>query len=266
MSTIPKIILNNLSFHLENTPVKFDQLNLAFEQLKYGIVGANGVGKTTLLKLLLGELTPDSGAIQSACRIINIPQSHDAVATNARLADVLGVSNILDALRRINNGSISDADFELAADNWDIEQRIKTALTKLNLWPIDLNQLFHNLSGGQKTKALLAKSFILAADFLIFDEPTNNLDQASRAILSQYLAATTKGMLIVSHDRALLNNCDKIVELTTKGIEIYGGNYDFYQEQKAIKQQAIEQEIQAQTGISNKAKQTFLLFKYQIYH
>lgn len=254
MTTSPRIILNNVSFHLDQTPVRFNGVNLTFESLRYGIVGQNGVGKTTLLRLLIGDLSPDSGSLQRSCKIINVPQSHLSVDSKASISDTLGISPILQALERINNGSVEENDFDIIADDWDIEKRIQDALSTFNLWPIDLNQSFHQLSGGQKTKALLAKTLIFIADFFLFDEPTNNLDAQSRAILYQHIENTSKGVIIVSHDRKLLNRCDRIVEITTKGIEVYGGNYDFYKEQKEIKRLAIKREIQAQTEILTKSK------------
>ncbi len=259
MTTSPRIILNNVSFHLDHTPVRFNGINLMFESLRYGIVGHNGVGKTTLLKLLIGDLIPDSGSLLRSCKIIDAPQSHLSVDSKASISDVLGVSHILQALERINNGSVGETDFDIVADHWDIEKRIQDSLSTFNLWPIDLNQLFNQLSGGQKTKALLAKTLIFTADFLLFDEPTNNLDAQSRDILYQYIENSPKGVIIVSHDRKLLNKCDRIIELTSKGIDVYGGNYDFYKEQKELKRLAIEHEIQARTETlinSKKAIQT----------
>ncbi|OGO91562.1 MAG: hypothetical protein A3F41_02490 [Coxiella sp. RIFCSPHIGHO2_12_FULL_44_14] len=255
MTTTPRIILNNVSFHLSHTPVRFEKVTLSFENLKYAIVGQNGVGKTTFLRLLLGDLTPDSGSIQRTCTMVNVPQSHSSVDENATIGDVLSASNILLALNRIKNGSIHENDFDIVANQWGIEKRIEDALSTFNLWPVDLNQLFHQLSGGQKTKVLLAKTLISPADFFLFDEPTNNLDSRSRDILSQYIDDSSKGVIIVSHDRALLNQCDRIIEITTQGIDVYGGNYDFHKEQKEIKRQALEQAIQARTEILIKSKQ-----------
>lgn len=259
MTTSPRIILNNVSFHLDQAPVRFNGINLTFDSLKYGIVGHNGVGKTTLLKLLIGELMPDSGSLLRSCKMINVPQSHRSVDNQASISDVLDASPILQALKRINNGSVEENDFDIVADHWDIEKRIQDALRTFNLWPIDLNLSFHQLSGGQKTKALLAKTLIFTADFFLFDEPTNNLDVQSRDILYQYIEDSPKGMIIISHDRKLLNKCDRIVEITTKGIDVYGGNYDFYKEQRETKRLAIEHEIQARTErliSSRKAVQT----------
>ena len=94
------------------------------------------------------------------------------------------------------------------------------------------------------------------ADFILFDEPTNNLDRNSRDILYRYIDDSAKAMIIVSHDRTLLNKCNKIVAMTTKGIEVYGGNYDFYKEQKEIERHALDQEITARTEILLKSKQS----------
>ncbi len=256
MTTTPRIILNNVSFQLDQTPVHFDSLNLSFEPLKYGIVGANGIGKTTFLKLLLGELTPKSGSIQRLGSIMQIPQVHNAIAHDASVSDVLGTSLILQALQRIHNGGVDEADFAVVADQWDIEQRIATAFAALNIRDINFNQLFHELSGGQKTKVLLAKTRIFNADFLIFDEPTNNLDSLSRALLLDYIETSSQGFIIVSHDRALLNQCERILEITPLGMEVYGGNYDFYTEQKELKRLAIEHEIQARSDILSASKNT----------
>lgn len=255
MTTTPRIILNNLSFHLHQTPVRFDKINLSFESLKYGIVGANGIGKTTFLRLLIGDLIPDSGSVQRSGTIINVPQMHLAIDRNATIRDALGVSPIFQALERINKGSVDENDFGQVADYWDIEQRFADALSVFNLWPIKLCQLFHQLSGGQKTKLLLAKTLLFPADFLLFDEPTNNLDRGTRDILYRYIENSAQAMLIVSHDRALLNKCDRIISITAKGIAIYGGNYDFYKEKKAIESRALAQEIQTRTEILVKSKQ-----------
>lgn len=253
MTTTPRIILNNLSFYLEETPVFFERINLSFEAKKYGVVGPNGVGKSTFLKLLLGVLTPDTGSINTSGHIMDVPQLYAAKET---ISHALGVYDILEASARIQSGQLEENDFERMTNHWDIEKRIEDALTRLNIWPVDLGAPFNILSGGQKTKILLAKTLIFPSDFLILDEPTNNLDKASRHILYDYIENTEQSVIIVSHDRALLNKLDRIIEINTKNIEVYGGNYDFYHEQKITKQRALDQAIQTQTDILNKSKKT----------
>lgn len=254
MAITPRIILNNLSFHLENTDVSFNKMNLSFEDLKYGIVGQNGVGKSTFLKLLTGSLMPNSGSIQQSGNIIVMPQSHDLFSKEQTIGDVLGVTQIIEALHRINDGSIDEKDFERARNNWDIEKRIEEALRAFSLWPIALSQPFLSLSGGQKTKILLAKILLSNADFILMDEPTNNLDKSSRESLYQYIDSTKKCMIIVSHDRTLLNKMDQIIEITTKKIHVFGGNYDFYHEQKEIILQALQEEYIETKRSTKKAK------------
>lgn len=243
MAKSPQIIINNLSFHLDQTAVQFHHINLTFEQLKYGIVGRNGVGKTTLLKLIKGGTKPSSGFVSRMAKIAEVPQSPPHALKGLTVGDALGVTETLSAMNRINSGGIDEADFEIVSDNWDIEDRIQKSLTFLKLWPIDLNSPFHLLSGGQQTKTLLAKTLIFQSDFLVLDEPTNNLDIQTREILYQFIENTSKGVILASHDRRLLNLCDKIIEITPKGVDCYGGNYDFYTQQKEITQLAAENEV-----------------------
>ena len=243
MSLAPRLIVKNLSFHIENTTVAFSDICLSFESLKYGIVGDNGVGKTTLLKLLSGELAPDSGSVVCNGSLLSIPQTHAAIAENATIGDVLCVSKIIAAIHRVNSGDFSDHDFEIISDQWDIESRIESAMNHFNVSNINMNTLFSTLSGGQKTKILLARILFFQADFVLLDEPTNNLDKASREILYRFMDEYCNGIIVVSHDRTLLNKMDRMIEITTKGIQVYGGNYDFYRQQKDVELSALEKEF-----------------------
>lgn len=242
MTTTPQIILNNITLHLDHTPVRFDKINLSFGDLKYGIVGDNGVGKTTFLKLLCGELSPNEGTIQYQASISSLPQSHASFPASACIQDVLGISEIIHVLERVNSGNYSEKDLDTLQNQWDIEARIESIFHELKLWPIKLDQLFSSLSGGQKTKVLLAKILLASDDFILLDEPTNNLDKPSRETLYHYINSSKKGMIIVSHDRILLNKMDRIIEITTKGIHVYGGNYNYYREQKEIELQVLQQD------------------------
>ncbi len=255
------ICIQHCYYHIANTAVAFNDVNYSFNQGVYGIVGQNGVGKTTFLKLLLGELSPTRGRIDCKGRIAYPPQNHQLIADKATLADALGVAPILQALERIQNGSIDQNDFSLLNDNWDIEQRIATALAQFKLNNVDLNDYFHHLSGGQKTKILLAKCVIFKNDIVIFDEPSNHLDRESREVLYRFIKDTNKTVIAVSHDRTLLNLCQRIIEITPKQLHVYGGNFDFYQTQKAQQQQVLALTIQAQQKLLNKAKQTFQVRK-----
>ena len=243
MSLAPRLIVNNLSFRIENTAVAFSDVCLSFASLKYGILGDNGVGKTTLLKLLSGELAPDSGSVNCNGALLSIEQTHASIAENATVGDVLSITKIIDALHHINSGDFSDHDFEIISDQWDIESRIESAMKHFNVSNIKMNSLFSSLSGGQKTKILLAKILVFQADFVLLDEPTNNLDKASRDILYRFIDEYRNGIIVVSHDRTLLNKMDRMIEITTKRIQVYGGNYDFYRHQRDIELMALEREF-----------------------
>ncbi|MAZ39994.1 MAG: ABC transporter [Legionellales bacterium] len=253
MASPKSIILNHLSFQLPNTHIKFEDINLTFEQEKYGIIGKNGVGKTTFLKLLTGDLTPDMGYV-TLPTIQYIQQDSSMINAKQTISDVLGITVYLQALQKINAGIVDDKYYELMDKQWDIEKRIESALYHYRLWPINLSQTFHTLSGGQKTKVMLAKIHIFPADFYILDEPTNNLDAITRQTLYREIAMLRSGVILVSHDRKLLNQCNKILEITSKGFLIYGGNYDFYRQQKIVHEAALVQEVKATTEKLNKAK------------
>lgn len=252
----PRLFTQNLFFHIKNTNVVFNDVSISFSHKKYGIIGDNGVGKTTLMKLLAGQLQPEKGAIQYEGSILYLPQSHEEIPTQATLATVLGISPYLDALNRVNTGFAHEHDFELLDNFWDIEARTQTALSQLSLWPIDLKTPFQSLSGGQKTKTLLAKALLFQADFILMDEPTNNLDTSTRTVLYNFISEYNKGIIIISHDRSLLHLVDEIIEITPLSINYFGGNIDFYSHQKAIYQEALKNAYnQAQQSIK-KTKST----------
>ncbi|MED7789674.1 ATP-binding cassette domain-containing protein [Francisella sp. 19X1-34] len=167
----------DLCYTIANTPISFKDVSLTFNSKKYGIVGDNGVGKSTLLKLLAKLTSADSGKVIASGETIYIPQILDSSLT---IAETLNVSKILDAIDRINQGSIAEDDFTLAENNWDIKPNLEQKLKEIIGINIDLNQKISNFSGGQRTKILLAKIMLSKANILLLDEPTNNLDQNSK--------------------------------------------------------------------------------------
>jgi ATPase subunit of ABC transporter with duplicated ATPase domains len=224
------ITLDGLSQTSPDGRVLFENLTLAFGPERTGLVGRNGVGKTTLLRLMLGEVAPSAGAVSVSGRIATLRQQL-APPPGATLADMLGLADALAALGRIEAGEGSVEDFE--AVDWTLPQRVGEALAEMGLAGVALDRPAATLSGGQATRVALAALLIAAPDFILMDEPTNNLDADGRAGVAEMLDGWRGGALVVSHDRALLRRMDRIVELTSLGANVYGGNYDLYAERKA---------------------------------
>ena len=233
----------------------FQELNLSFGCDKVGLVGRNGCGKTTLLKLLSGELAPTNGSIERQASIHTLTQdfSHHY---NGTVADVLDIEAILQALTRIAVGSTDTNDFTIVGDNWLIGDKALTLLSKYNLGHLSFEQPISHLSGGEQTRLHLLRAFMHKTDFILLDEPTNNLDSHAREILYQMIDDFNGGVIIASHDRALLRKMDKIIELNNLGAIAYGGNYDHYLEQKQLAQQAAQQTLHSEMLILKKSKST----------
>jgi len=253
--TQPYILVQALSYQLPNHAKLLCDINLQLTQKRVGIVGDNGSGKTTLLKLLAGQLKPTSGHVQPHGKVCLTEQNTAAFTKAASIADALGVAPYLSAMQRIQNGSTNEKDYALMQDQWDIESRIEQTLSPFELWPVDYHKPFNELSGGQQTKIRIAKTQLWQCEFILLDEPTNNLDANSRDILYAYIASAKKGFIMASHDRTLLNLCEEIIEISPSGLSHYGGNFDFYRQQKNQKQQAQEREIKSRHEQLIKAKQ-----------
>ena len=234
------ITLDGLSYKTPDGRSLFDNLTLAFGAERTGLVGRNGVGKTTLLRLMLGEITPSSGTATVRGRV-GVLRQVLSPPSGASLADVLGVAEPLARLARIEAGEGTEADF--AEADWTLETRLEAALSQVGLMGVDPNRPATSLSGGQATRAALAGVLLQEPDIILLDEPTNNLDTAARALVADFLAGWKGGAVVVSHDRVLLRQMDRIVELTSLGAKVYGGGYDLYAERKAEEEAAAERDL-----------------------
>ena len=212
----------------------FDNLDFAIGAERIGLVGRNGVGKTSLLRIILGELAPASGSVTVQGRVGVLRQ--EAPTAGASLADLLGVKTGLDRLDRIEGGEGTPDDFDLA--DWELPQRIDAALAQMGLAGFDLDRPALTTSGGEATRAALAALIVERPDVILLDEPTNNLDANAREAVAEMLRCWRGGALVVSHDRNLLRGMDRIVELTSLGAASYGGGYDLYAERKAAMEAA----------------------------
>lgn len=238
------IQLQNVSFHLPNGQSLFQNINLTLPREKIGIIGKNGTGKTTFCKLLTGELLAQHGKIiKHHLKLAACPQTHEKfLEAGNTVAEILGIQDALTAYHNILNGSLTEKNYDLLGEDWNLLENTQNKLAQFALRNIPLEKPFAELSGGQRTAVLLTKYFNTVADFLLLDEPTNNLDRTVRNALYQAIEKTDKGLFIVSHDRQLLDSMDKILEITSLGIRIYGGNYSFYKEQKTLMSEAARHE------------------------
>jgi len=227
---MPSITLANLSWSTPDGRPLFSNLNLAFGVERAGLVGRNGVGKTTLLKLITGELSPASGTISVAGTFDVLRQSVQ-VEEDETIAELFGARQALHLLGRAERGEATAE--ELADADWMLDTRMAEALARAGL-QAEAETPLATLSGGQRTRAGLAALIFRQPDFLILDEPTNNLDRDGRRAVIELVAGWKGGAIVVSHDRELLDTVDAIIEMTTIGAIRYGGNWSHYRDRKAL--------------------------------
>jgi ATPase subunit of ABC transporter with duplicated ATPase domains len=220
-----------MSFNLPNGKALFSKLNLAFSTQKVGLVGNNGVGKSTLIKLIARELHPSNGSIQIDGTVAYI-QQNPSFNPELTVAKLLGYEEKLNALNRIEQGSTDPDNFVILNDDWLIKEKLVRELTMFDLDKLSPLSHLSTLSGGELTKLMLTKAFLSNADFLLLDEPTNHLDSHACKKLYEAILKWQSGLIVVSHDRALLNLMDEIAELSSLGLSRFGGNYNAYKEQK----------------------------------
>ncbi|TAJ69525.1 MAG: ABC-F family ATP-binding cassette domain-containing protein [Phenylobacterium sp.] len=234
------VTLDSLSYSTPDGRSLFENLTLTFGAERTGLVGRNGVGKSTLARLILGELQPSAGAITVRGRVGVLRQAL-VPPRGASVADLMGVAEPLARLARIEAGAGSEDDF--ADADWTLEARLAVALADVGLDGLDLARPAASLSGGQVTRASLAGLLAVEPDLVILDEPTNNLDAAAREMVAQALGHWKGGAIVISHDRALLRQVDRIVELSGLGAQVFGGGYDLYAERKAEAEAAAARDL-----------------------
>lgn len=233
----------------------FQDITFGIDQgQKVAIVAKNGAGKTTLLRCLTGLETLDEGRIvfRNGIRMVFMEQSEGLNPRHTILEEVFSHDlPELNAIKEYNTASLHNDDeaiqkaFEKISElnAWDVEVRVSQILSVLKL--DDTGMLIENLSGGQKKRVALAKVLIAEPDFLILDEPTNHLDLDMIEWLEDYLSKSRSTILMVTHDRYFLEVvCDTILELDNKTFYRYKGNFSYFLEKKAEREEQFESTVE----------------------
>ncbi|ACZ88148.1 ribosomal protection-like ABC-F family protein [Streptosporangium roseum] len=236
------IVVSNLSFSWpDDTPV-FEDLSFTVPSGHTGLVAPNGAGKSTLLKLIAGALRPAAGSVTVAGVLGYLPQTLPLVG-DLTVAEVLEIAPVIRALNAIEAGDASEEHFTTIGNDWDIEERTRAQLDRLGLGDVSLTRRLHTLSGGQVVSLGLAAQLLKRPDVLLLDEPTNNLDLDARHKLYGVLGDWNGCLLLVSHDRALLDRMDRIAELDRGELRSYGGNYTEYEEAVRAAREVAEKNV-----------------------
>ena len=254
------VSIAHLHFAHPSEPTLFSDLSAVFSAPLTGLIGDNGCGKTTLMRLILGDLTPDSGSLAVPERMAYLPQDL-GLDREQTLAELCGISEILWALQAVESGEYSPELYDTIGDNWDVEERTLTALATYGFTPgtqVDrdnpdtVRALFarqmHSFSGGEAVIAALASLMVSDPEFILLDEPTNNLDSAAKAQLFTALEALPCPALIISHDRDLLERMHVIAELHADRqglahLRLFEGNYSTYRQALDTEQQAAQRRV-----------------------
>lgn len=234
------LIAEQISFQYPGQDLLFNQLSFSIQNHdKWALLGANGVGKSTFLQLLAGHLQPTAGEIYCQAKPFYLPQQF-AHWLNEPLIKLWRIDEVYQALMRLDQGQGSSADLLLVDNQWDLLTRIEQALAYWGMSGTDPVTQLGCFSGGEQVRLLLTGLFLQDASFLLLDEPGNHLDIAAKQQLISWLQMRKGGHLLVSHDPELLGSFDEIVELTSKGLCFYGGDFAFYLDQRTQRQKNTE--------------------------
>ena len=250
------IVFDDLHFAWPDGQPVFTGLSGAISTGRTGLVGLNGAGKSTLLRLVTGELTPDRGSVVTTGSVARLPQDLSWTADRT-VSDLLEITGKRRALHAILDGSTDAEHFAVVGDDWDIEERAAAELAKVGLdLPDVLDRRLDTLSGGEVVLAAVAGLVLRRADISVLDEPTNNLDRRARHLLHDAVRGWRGVLLVVSHDRELLDLMDQTAELRDGRLRTYGGGYTSYAEQVEAEQEAALQALTtAEAAVRRERKQ-----------
>ena len=252
------ITLDHISYAHPSQPPLFVDLSAVFSAPLTGLIGDNGAGKTTLFRLIHGDINPSQGTISTPPHIAYLPQDL-GLSGHQHLADIFGITKILQALDALESGEYSPSLYDTIGDAWDIEERTLVALAEHGFGPAltttdtqaRRNLLMRPLStfsGGQTVTAALTALLYSDPEFILLDEPTNNLDSSAKNRLYTALETLTCPALIISHDRDLLERMHVIAELHADRqglahLRLFEGNYSTYRQALDTEQQAAQRRV-----------------------
>jgi ATPase subunit of ABC transporter with duplicated ATPase domains len=230
----------------------FAGLSVSVGRELVGLVGRNGSGKSTLLRAIAGEWPVAAGHIACSGRVGILRQAIGSA--EGSVAEALGVGEDLARLGRIETGTGDEADF--AGADWTLPERIEEALAAAGLAGAALARELAGFSGGERTRLAVARLLVERADLLLLDEPTNNLDAEGRGAIARLLDRWRGGVLVASHDRALLERVDRIVALAPTGVVVHGGGWPSYVAARDAGQARADEAVeQAARGVKAMARE-----------
>ncbi|TDT62088.1 ATPase subunit of ABC transporter with duplicated ATPase domains [Frigoribacterium sp. PhB116] len=266
----PSVVLTDCSFAWPDGAVVLDRVTTAFGRGRTGLVGSNGAGKSTLVRLVTGDLAPTGGRVSTTGPVDLLPQRLRR-GPDDTVADLLGIRPRLDALHAILGGDPDPRHFDALGDDWDLEARAVAALSEVGL-DLDTGDLLRpvaTLSGGQAVLTAVTGVRLRERPVAVLDEPTNDLDLRSRGLLLDLVDRWRGTLVVVSHDRELLEHVDEIAELRDGSMRTSGGTWSDFEQRLAVERSAAErdlrdadqllraerrQRIEAETTIARRAK------------
>lgn len=240
---MPFLQAYNIYHQFDNGERLFEPLSCVMTRQRVGLVGRNGVGKSVLASILSGEREPSGGSVtQPDTLAVYRQQRSESLSGTESIAQYLGLDHVLAAIKNIESGDCSEHWFEIVGEQWDLANQLARQLNAMGL-PPEPDFACSQLSGGQLARLQLWQLLNSQVPLLILDEPSNHLDNDAKQWLIESMRKFSGGILLISHDRALLREMEEIWELSSLGLNTFGGDYDAYAAQKHTEQQAIARQL-----------------------
>ncbi|MFC5548224.1 ATP-binding cassette domain-containing protein [Massilia aerilata] len=237
------LALHGVDIALPDGRILFHDLHDSLGAELAALIGPNGSGKSSLGRVIAGLSQPAQGRVEHAVPVHYVEQQTGLLHATS-LAQLAGLDAPLSALRRLAAGDAREDDFEIIGERWDLEARWQAMLDQAGLAE---SMTPASLSGGQRTLLSLIGAFCSEAGFLILDEPGNHLDRERRRFLIEQMQAwraAGRGLLVISHDRELLEHADRTLEVHARGLRRYGGGWSLVEEQRGAELASMEARLE----------------------